>query len=136
MAGSAMTFSYDETGPIKKIIAAWTSDDAAGTVSAATKKISGSLIKGVTDPGTPAPDANYDIAITDDESLDVLAGCQDDLANRHTTTTEEVYFFLLNYDATPIAEAVFPVLSDTLTIAVSNAGNSKQGQIILYWKPG
>lgn len=136
MAGSAMTFAYDETGPINRIIVAWTSDDTTGAVSGTTKKISGSLVRVVTDPGATAPDDNYDIVLTDEESLNLLAGCADDLVDRDTATTEELYLFLLNYDATPLSMPVFPLVSDIITIAVTNAGNSKLGQIIIYWKPG
>lgn len=143
MAGSASTITYDETGPIKKILIDWTSDDATGAVTATTKKISGQLLKVVTDPGTPAPTANYDIAITDGESVDVLSGLggangtDPSLANRHTSTTEVVH--LLGEDgATPSAllPGTYPFVCDILSVAVTNAGNSKQGQIIIYWRKG
>ena len=60
MAGSSMTFTYDETGPIKKIKIDWLSDSSAGTASGTTKKISGRLLKGVTDPGSAAPSPRPD----------------------------------------------------------------------------
>jgi len=137
MAGSSMTFTYDEIGNIQKIIADWTSDSATGAVSGTTKKIIGTLIKGVTDPGATAPDDNYDIAITDEESLDVLTSCvaASTLANRDTANTEEIYFFLKNADASPLSVAAFPVVADKLTIAITNAGNSKTGQLIIYYRP-
>lgn len=134
MAGSSMTFSYDETGPIKRIVADWVSDDATGAVSGTTKKIAGRLIKGVTDPGATAPTDNYDIAITDEESFDVLTACAGTLANRDTSNTEEVYFLVKNADAAPLSMAIHPAVCDKLTIAITNAGNSKNGQLILYWQ--
>ncbi len=134
MAGSTMTFTYDETGPIKKAIATWLSDDAAGTVTGITKKIVGSIIKIVTDPGSAAPTADYDIAITDEKSVDVLARCEDDLTDRHTANTEAIYCFMQN--STPLSIAMYPHVCDKLTIAVSAAGNAKTGEIIIYWKPG
>jgi len=134
MAGSAMTFTYDELGPIKKAIVAWTSDDATGAVSGTTKKISGSIIKIVTDPGTGPPTADYDIVITDEESVNVLARTEDDLIDRHTTNTEVIYCIMEN--DTPVGIALYPSICDKLTIAVTAAGNSTQGQIIIYWKPG
>lgn len=140
MAGSAMTFTYDDGqdrlgryGGIRKVIADWTSDDAAGTASGTTEKIVGTLIKAVTDPGSAAPDDNYDITITDEEGVNVLTACQSTLANRHTTTTQEVYFLLLDAAGTPLAQSLHPVVCDKLTVAVANAGNSKTGQIILYY---
>lgn len=141
MAGSSMTFTYDESGgdhapaSVRKIIASWTSDDSTGAVTGITKKIVGRLIKGVTDPGAAAPTASYDIAVTDEESADVFAACTDNLADRHTSNTETVYFLLSDGGGTPLPISAHPVVCDKLTIAVTNAGNSKTGEIILYWMP-
>lgn len=140
MAGSASTITYDETGPIKKILIDWTSDDTTGAVTATTKKISGTLLKVITDPGTAAPTANYDIAITDEESVDVLSGLggtggtAPSLANRHTSTTEVVHLVAEDSVTNPLPGSQ-PVVCDVLSVAVTNAGNSKTGQIIIYWRP-
>jgi len=131
MAGSSMTFTYEAFGPIVKVIADWTSDSATGAVSGTTAvKVIGEMVKCVTDPGAAAPDANYDIDVTDEESVNVLTAVQTTLANRHTTSTEEVYFLVK--DAAPLAQSIHPVVADKLTFAVTNAGNSKNGQLILY----
>lgn len=144
MAGSSMTFTYDDGFDgaglpcgIRKILIDWTSDSATGAVTGTTRKISGSLIKGVTDPGATAPTANYDIDITDEEGVDVLGACvaAGRLQNRHTANSEQAYFFVENVDAVPLAMGVHPVVCDQLTIAVTNAGNSKVGQLILYYRP-
>jgi len=133
MAGSSMTFTYEAFGPIVKVIADWVSDDSAGTASGTTAvKVIGDLVKGVTDPGSAAPTANYDINVTDEEGVDVLAACEDGLANRHTSSSEQQYFLVLDTAATPLAQSVHPVVADKLTVAVTNAGNSKTGQLILY----
>ena len=134
MAGSSMTFTYDDLGAIRKVIADWVSDSATGAVSGTTKKITGQLIKGVTDPGATAPTDNYDIAITDEENADVLANCVDNLADRDTANTETVYFLVSDLAATDPGGAVHPVVCDVLTIAVTNAGNSKTGQLDLYYR--
>lgn len=139
MAGSSMTFTYDETDAIRKILVDWTSDDTTGAVSGTTKKIVGTLIKGVTDPGATAPTDNYDINITDEEGLDVLLPCRTagnlgDLMNRDTANSEQVYFAVLSNDASPLATSIQPVVCDKLTVAVTNAGNSKLGQLILYYR--
>lgn len=140
MAGSSMTFTYDEgvdgggyRGCVRKVLVEWTSDSATGAVSGTTRKIVGQIVKATTDPGSAAPTDNYDIAITDEEGVDILANCQTTLANRDTSNTEETYFFL--QEATPSASIRLPVVCDQLTIAVSNAGNSKTGQLILYYMP-
>ncbi len=134
MAGSAMAFTYDKgPGPIKRVIATWTSDDTAGTASGSTtNKIVGRIVKAITNPGTAAPTANYDITVSDEQSVNVLTACDDDLQNRHTSNTEETYFFALDTDATPLAKAVHPAVCSTLTVAVANAGNSKEGVLILF----
>lgn len=142
MAGSAMTFTYDEGydaagnfGGVKKVLISWTSDDSTGAVTGTTRKIVGTLIKGVTDPGATAPTDDYDIAITDEEGVNVFASCVDTspLGDRDTANSEAAYFMLSDGTA---SIAAFPVVCDVLTVAVSNAGNSKQGQLVLYYKPG
>lgn len=139
MAGSSMTLSYDDgvdaSGRhegITKVIADWVSDDTTGAVAGTTRKIVGELVKGVTDPGAAAPTDDYDIAITDEEGLDILTPCQSTLANRDTANSEQVYFLVKDAAGTPLAQPVHPVVCDKLTISVSNAGNSKAGQLILY----
>lgn len=140
MAGSSSTVTYDEgvdgngrAGGIRKILIDWTSDDTTGSVVATTKKIVGRLVKGITDPGATAPTDNYDIAITDGEGVDVLGNCESTLANRDTANTEEVYFLVKN--GTPTGLALHPAVCDVLTVTVTNAGNSKVGQLILFYEP-
>jgi hypothetical protein len=128
-----MTLTYDDQGPIKKIILDWTSHtDGTGTVT--TKKIIGSLIKGITDPGTAAPTDNYDIGISDDLGLDVLGKCLTGLANRDTLNAEEVYFNLLQPGAVTYSTDSYPVVCGRLNIEISNAGDTKTGQLILYYR--
>lgn len=138
MAGSSMTFSYDDAvngGRITKVICSFVSDDSAGTASGTTARpVNGELIKIVTNPGSAAPTANWDVVLTDDNGLDPLAGIQNAaaLVARHTTSTEQTYLQLLNGDGTPIGIAAFPVVTGLLTVAVANAGNSKTGTITIY----
>ena len=128
-----MTFTYDDQGPIRKVFASWTSD-SSGDAAATTKKIIGTLLKGVTDPGATAPTDDYDIVLTDEKALDILGECQDDLVDRDTSNTEVVHFFLLDYAGTPLAQSVQPVVCDKITVTVSNAGDTKDGQLILYYR--
>lgn len=143
MAGAASTITYDDGGDrtggkggIRNITIAWTSDSATGAVSAAVGKIVGQLVKGVTVPsgGGTAPTTLYDINITDGNSVDVLAGCKKGLMDRSATVTEEQYFLVLNNDTTALSTGGNPSVCDSLTVAVTNAGNSKQGTIILYYR--
>lgn len=129
----AMDFTYDDGGAIRKIICDWTSN-ASGAAAGTTKKIVGRLLKGVTDPSATAPTDDYDIVITDEEGVDVLGQSHDDLANRDTANSEQVYFNLKSYDGTPVTLAAFPVVCDKLTVTVANAGDTKTGQLILYYE--
>lgn len=142
MANSSMTITYDDGNDrtanqcgIRRILVDWLSDDSDGTCTGTTGKIVGTLIKGVTDPGSAAPTDNYDVTITDEEGVDVLAACQSTLANRDTTNSEQAYFLVLDAAGTPLAQSVHPVVCDKLTISIANAGNAKTGQLILYYKP-
>lgn len=136
MAASS-TITYDDgndrTGRlcgIRKVLIDWTSA-SDGTVTATTEKIVGELIKVVTDPGATAPTDDYDIAITDEEGADVLGASIAGLGNRDTANTEVVYCNLTDGTA---RIAAYPVVCDKLTVAVTNAGDSKLGQIIIYYK--
>lgn len=144
MAGSSLTITYDDGADgagfragIRKVLIDFTTDDTTGDATGDTRKIVGELVKIQTDPGATAPTDNWDVVITDAEGIDVLANCQNaaTLLTRDTANTEETYLYLKNADATPIGIAAYPVVCDVLTITVENAGNSKTGQVILYYKP-
>ena len=121
MAGSVMTFTEITHGTIKKIKAAWTSDSATGAVSGTTTNyFNGRIIGACTVPGLAgaAPDPNYDIAVNDNDSVDIALGA---LIDRHTSSTEYV------------AEASMAGCAHTqLTVAVTAAGNSNTGTLYLY----
>jgi hypothetical protein len=145
MAGSSTTVTYDDgsdgngdTGSIRKVLIDFTTDDTTGSVAVTTRKIVGELIKIVTDPGGTAPTDAYDIVLTDEEGVD-LSVHMDDVAiaaliNRDTANTEETYLPLEDTAGTGRVGA-WPVVCDKLTVTVNNAGNSKTGQIILYYRP-
>lgn len=103
----------------------WVADSADGSVPTLSLDLRGFLVKAVTNPGSTAPTASYDIAITDpeDSNLDAAATL---LNNRHTSTTEQVYP-LISGAACPI------FLCGTYGIAITNNSvNSATGRIILY----
>lgn len=137
---ASYTVTYDDGSDhngrlngVRRAIIDWVSA-SDGTVTA-TVRVVGTLVKAVTNPGTAAPTDNYDIAITDGEGVNILTACQSTLANRHTSTTQEVYFLVLDAAGTPLAQSVHPVVCDTLSVAVTSAGDSKDGRIVLYYKP-
>lgn len=108
----------------------WVADAAAATVPDLSLDLKGYVIKVITNPGSTAPTANYDIALEDpeDNALDPLAGA---LGNRHTTNTEQVYPAIAGAPGT--VTSFPPFLCGTYNIAVSNnAVNSATGRIIFY----
>jgi len=143
MAGSVMAFNYDDgydaqsyRGGVSQVQAAWTSDSGTGTASGTTNKIVGRLVKVVTVPGSPTPTNGYTVTITDDNGVNVLTSCDKTLAsNQSSSAATETYLLVKSYDGTPLAVAVHPVVGDKLTITVSGAGNSTQGQVFLYYEP-
>lgn len=79
-----------------------------------------------TDPGTPAPTANYDMTLTDTNGLDVAGG---QLANRAAATTEQV---MPKIDS---ANGIFggAPLTDAATLAITgNSANGAKGKLILF----
>lgn len=144
MAGSVMTFTYDDGDDglsprpsVRAVICTWTSDDTTGAASATTdRKIVGELLKVVTDPGSAAPTDNWDVVITDENGLDPTLQCENvtALAARDTANTEETYLYLKNTDATALGISTYPVVCGALTVAVANAGNSKTGVIKIYYR--
>jgi hypothetical protein len=112
------------------VTVAWTADAANALIPSLLLPLQGYLIKAVTNPGTPAPSSNYDIALGDpeDQALDALNGA---LANRHATLAEQVYPMHAGFPATVSSHTIF--LSGTYSLAVSNnAVNSAAGRVALY----
>ena len=138
MAGSVITFARRTLGPVHRIEVEWTSDDTTGAVSGTSAfNVFGRLLRAVTVPsGTAAPSADYDIALSDEESVDVLGACVGGLGDRHTSNTESVELLLSNTDVSPLPIAEHPAMAGPLTVAITNAGNSKAGTLILYVEPG
>ena len=131
MAGTS-TVAYDgdpdrpgDSQRVRKITVDWVSDAADGTCNITLKKIAGKIRRIQTNPGSPAPTTLYDIVINDDQSYDVAAGL---LANRHATNTETVDL-ATSTPSFPDGIAVCGIL----TIAITNAGNSKVGAIIITY---
>jgi len=122
MAGS-VTITYVTFDTVKYVQWAWTSD-ASGDVSGTdTATISGAVLRWATNPGSTAPDANYDIVVNDDDGIDIAAG---GLVNRHTSSSEQL---LTGGDAKDGA-----AFMGKLSLVVSNAGNAKEGVLRMYYR--
>lgn len=110
----------------RKITFDWTSA-ADGSASGVTlKEYSGQVLGFVTVPSAvDVPTADYDIAITDEDGVDVLHGLG---ANRSDTATEHV--------GPPIVADLGIVVHSTLTFTVAAAGDTKKGTAFLYVSRG
>ena len=122
MAGS-VTITYSSHETIKYVQWAWTSD-ASGDVSGTdTVVVSGVALRWATNPGSSAPTDDYDIVVNDEDGIDVANG---GLGNRDTSDSEH---FIPGGDADPGAAFV-----GKLSLAVSNAGNAKEGVLRMYYR--
>lgn len=121
MAGT-VTVSEELLGSLKKIVWAWTSDGSGnvnGAGGATVNALNGKIERLVTVPsGAAAPTDNYDVTITDEDSVDVLSGGG---ADRDTANTEQV-----------ASSSLGVVANDKLTLNVANAGAAKSGTVYLY----
>lgn len=107
---------------IKKVKFVWVSAADGSASGATTEEYSGEIIRLVTIPAaaTAAPTDNYDVIVKDGDNTDVLMGAG---ANRDTATTEQV-----------LGSSLGCVANDKLTLAVTNAGDTKGGTVIVYIK--
>lgn len=106
-------------GSVKKIVWAWTSDASGDASEATSAAFDGKLIGLTTIPdAVAAPTTLYDVTVTDAGGHDVLLGAG---ADRSATVTEHV------------AEASLgAAAASKLTLVVANAGNAKEGTVIVY----
>lgn len=103
-----------------------TSHASAGTVTATITDMEGMLLRVVTDPGSPAPDDNWDFTLSDANGIDV---CATEGNNRSTSSSQDFCPFVgdgTNYIPT--------TLQGTLTLAASNMNNSKAAVFKFYLK--
>jgi len=110
-----------QDGYIKKILIDWTSD-AAG-VATGSFHLDGQLLSLITDPSATAPTNLYDVTLLDSEGIDVLNGVGID---RASATTQDVAIVRSG-------TSIHPVVNDTVTFTIANAGNAKSGQAIIHF---
>lgn len=118
----ACAITEENYGSVKKVKFVWTtasssSGEAGGTTSFA---YNGAVERLTTIPGTSAlaPTASYDVVVNDQESTDILMAGG---GNRHTANTEQVNRASLGV-----------IANDTMTLAITNAGSSNGGTVIVY----
>ena len=133
MAGTITEALTSGRPPVKVITLTCTADssDASFPSTALTNiphnGVGGRLLQIATDPGSTAPQANYDIALTEGGGADLLLGVG---ANRHTSSSEVA---VIESNGT---HAVYSG-TDTLTLAISNNNVNSAGiSIKIYYTEG
>lgn len=117
MAGTVTT-TEKTFGSVKKItFDVTTSSDTGAADATTTYRYDGALMLVCTDPGDTAPTDDWDLTLKDSDGVDLLAGAG---ANRDTTNTEF------------ITSGMGGLANDTLTLGVTNAGNSKTLKVYVY----
>ena len=116
-----MAIVEDTSGFLNKIKWTWTCAADGTFTSATTNRYNGICHKLVTIPAAAgnAPTTLYDITITDADGVDVLQG---NGADRSATLNEYKSF----------SDGLGDVKSSVLTLNITNAGNAKQGTVVLY----
>lgn len=121
-------------GLINRIEFAWVSHtDGTVAISSAdatgnSGPVNGTILRVTTNPGGTAPTDNYDVTLTDEDGVDVLAGrgADRDTANSETFTPGVAFSDGTTTSVVPV------VVAGNLTLNVTNAGSGKQGSVILY----
>ena len=129
MAGT-VTISYQQHRTVEKFTLDWLSDASGNVNGTHTTLLCGALLRVVfiPDSGGTQPTDLYDATLEDDNGLDILAGQGANLSN---ATTTHIRPGLPMKDGTTTSTAAI-VLDDTLELKISNAGNAKGGNVILY----
>ena len=121
MAASVAATEYRAEHPLK-IKYKWTSDANGNASGATAHHYSGRLIGFTTlSSGTDVATANYDVELLDDHGIDLLFG---NAHNRAQSVPEHISRELVN--------AMGEVHQSKLTLAVTNAGDSKVGYAFAF----
>lgn len=125
-AASSCTASHEQYGSIHALTFEWTAHtDGSFTNYTAQYAVNGFILYLETDPGTPAPQASYDIELLDTAGADMAGGV---LANRSATDTE-IKRPLLDSAAYEV-----PVIGP-LTLKISgNNVNGAKGTVKVFYK--
>lgn len=138
MAIATVTWAHKAYGHIRKLTASVVFNSSTGafdpTSQALPALIDGTLVELRTNPGSPAPTANYDISLVDADGLDRLQGVGQ---NRHTSNSEQAAIIFPSTSLNPHVdktEAAVGISTLLLTIT-GNSVNSAQTVITIVYIP-
>ena len=120
MAGT-VTVGEQRFSSVRKVTFTWVSSAGGAADAVTTYPVDGDLLAvyQVPDGGGTQPTNLYDVVVTDGDGIDVLNGLGANLSNAANTIKRT-------------SDGLLPVAASLLTLAVTNAGNAKGGQTILY----
>ena len=111
------------TDQINRVVVSWTSH-TDGTADGTVNGINGTILRVVTNPGAAAPTDGYDVTLTDEDGIDVLAGLG---ADRDTANSENIV-------PLDVTSGLPFVVAGALTLSVTNAGSQKNGTVSIYFR--
>jgi len=125
-------FVEDALRPVRRATFAWTSTAGGAAGDTSLFKVSGEILKVQFIPGTSSnqPTDLYDVTITDENSVDILAGQGANLSN---SANSQVIPGIPLKDGTTTSVGLMTV-DDYLTLSVTNAGNAKSGTVIVFYR--
>ncbi len=117
MAGT-ITAVESRQGSVDQIVFSWLSDASGdGTATATTYSYSGDLLKVVCEPGATTPSDLYDVTLSDDNDLDLLAGQGVDCPDAANLV---------------ITGGMLPITNSTISLTIAGGGNAKIGKVYIY----
>jgi len=131
MAEGTVTTSVRKLGHVNRVAVSWastTNNSASGTIG----YIRGEIARVETYVGTSLiPSNSYDVTLTDEAGVDVLAGLG---ANQATNTAQSFVPMETARDGGAITTAVPFAVNDLLMFEATGTGTNRAGTLVLYVK--
>ena len=113
---------------IQKVSIPWTSD-SSGAASVTTDVLIGVLLQAEFVPAAaPNAPSAYGATLKDENGYDLFAG---QATSRSATVVQRLAGLVTGSDGTT-AKPVMPAVRGKVTLAITSAGNAKQGTVILF----
>ena len=117
MAGTVV-LTEEANGEPQKVVFAFTASAGGAADKTTEKGYTGKIEQVTIIPGGTTPAALWDVVITDQDNVDILLGNGMNLSATDITIIHE--------------SATSTIANDTLTLAVTNAGNAGTGTVVVY----
>jgi hypothetical protein len=109
--------------PCATITWSFTTDASGDVTEETTATINGQISRIVTNPdNTDTPTTLWDLALKDEDGVDILGGDGDDRDAADSKASEQVF---------PCPQC--PAIRSKLTFTVAHGGNAKKGVVVVYY---